>query len=167
MLFMRCAFESRQEQLTIYPFPGLKVINIRGSNLLALDLITIGSFVSRLSDNNRLLELSMRDYPLDETGLRGLLPCLPLVRTVTLNARRLWDPAMYLMISEAVGDPRSRLRELWLLEVPPNSRGLCDCAPTSEYLCGRCDEVDPADEIGKVLNVLHDSCKNNNVRLHI
>ena len=64
MLFMRCAFESRQEQLTIYPFPGLKVINIRGSNLLALDLITIGSFVSRLSDNNRLLELSMRDYPL-------------------------------------------------------------------------------------------------------
>jgi len=167
MLFMRCAFESRQEQLTIYPFPGLKVINIRGSNLLALDLITIGSFVSRLSDNNRLLELSMRDYPLDETGLRGLLPCLPLVRTVTLNARVLWNPAMYLMISEAVGDPRSRLRELWLLEVPPNSRGLCDCAPSSEYLCGRCDEVDPADELGKVLNVLHDSCKNNNVRLHI
>ena len=38
MLFMRCAFESRQEQLTIYPFPGLKVINIRGSNLLALDI---------------------------------------------------------------------------------------------------------------------------------
>ena len=73
MLFMRCAFESRQEGLTIYPFPGLKVINIRGSNLLALDLITIGSFVSRLSDNNRLLELSMRDYPLDETGLRGIL----------------------------------------------------------------------------------------------
>ena len=98
MLFMRCAFESRQEQLTIYPFPGLKVINIRGSNLLALDLITIGSFVSRLSDNNRLLELSMRDYPLDETGLRGLLPCLPLVRTVTLCARRLHDPSSYKMI---------------------------------------------------------------------
>lgn len=95
---MRCAFESRQEQLTIYPFPGLKVINIRGSNLLALDLITIGSFVSRLSDNNRLLELSMRDYPLDETGLRGLLPCLPLVRTVTLCARRLHDPSSYKMI---------------------------------------------------------------------
>ena len=72
MLFMRCAFESRQEQLTIYPFPGLKVINIRGSNLLALDLITIGSFVSRLSDNNRLLELSMRDYPLEEMGFRGV-----------------------------------------------------------------------------------------------
>ena len=95
---MRCAFESRQEQLTIYPFPGLKVINIRGSNLLSLDLITIGSFVSRLSDNNRLLELSMRDYPLDETGLRGLLPCLPLVRTVTLCARRLHDPSLYKMI---------------------------------------------------------------------
>ena len=100
MLFMRCAFESRQEQLTIYPFPGLKVINIRGSNLLALDLITIGSFVSRLSDNNRLLELSMRDYPLDETGLRGLLPCLPLVRTVTLCARRLRDPDNYSMIGK-------------------------------------------------------------------
>ena len=97
---MRCAFESRQEQLTIYPFPGLKVINIRGSNLLALDLITIGSFVSRLSDNNRLLELSMRDYPLDETGLRGLLPCLPLVRTVTLCARRLRDPINYSMIGK-------------------------------------------------------------------
>ena len=100
MLFMRCAFESRQEQLTIYPFPGLKVINIRGSNLLALDLITIGSFVSRLSDNNRLLELSMRDYPLDETGLRGLLPCLPLVRTVTLCARRLYDASYYKMIGK-------------------------------------------------------------------
>ena len=87
---MRCAFESRQEQLTIYPFPGLKVINIRGSNLLALDLITIGSFVSRLSDNNRLLELSMRDYPLDETGLRGLLPCLPLGMYVFRWLGRKW-----------------------------------------------------------------------------
>ena len=57
---------------------GPEVMGIRGPNVLALDLITIGSFVSRLSDNNRLLELSMRDYPLDETGLRGLLPCLPL-----------------------------------------------------------------------------------------
>ena len=164
---MRCAFESRQEQLTIYPFPGLKVINIRGSNLLALDLITIGSFVSRLSDNNRLLELSMRDYPLDETGLRGLLPCLPLVRTVTLCARRLRDPANYVMIGDAVGDPRSRLRELWLLEVPANSRGLCDCPPASLYTCGRCDDVLPPDELGKAINVLSDACRNNNVRLHV
>lgn len=167
MLFMRCAFESRQEQLTIYPFPGLKVINIRGSNLLALDLITIGSFVSRLSDNNRLLELSMRDYPLDETGLRGLLPCLPLVRTVTLCARRLHDPSSYKMIGDAVGDPRSRLRELWLLEVPPYNRGLCDCPPASLYTCGRCDEVLPPDQLGKALNVLHESCRNNNVRVHV
>ena len=35
---MRYAFESCQEQLTIYPFPGLKVINIWGSNLLASDI---------------------------------------------------------------------------------------------------------------------------------
>ena len=166
MLFMRCAFESRQECLTIYPFPGLKVINIRGSNLLALDLITIGSFVSRLSDNNRLLELSMRDYPLDEQGLRGLLPCMPLVRTVTLCARKLRDPRNYLMIADAVGDVRSRLRELWLLEVPPNSRGLCDCPPNSLYTCGRCDDVEAPDELGKALNVLSDACRNNNVRVH-
>ena len=38
MLFMRWAFESRQEQLTIYPFPGLKVINIRGQQILASDI---------------------------------------------------------------------------------------------------------------------------------
>ena len=87
MLFMRCAFESRQENLTLYPFPGLKVINIRGSNLLALDLIVIGKFITCLNDNNRLLELSLRDYPLDQTGLKGLMPCLPLVRTITLSAR--------------------------------------------------------------------------------
>ena len=166
MLFMRCAFESRQEGLTIYPFPGLKVINIRGSNLLALDLITSGSVVSRLSDNNRLLELSMRDYPLDEQGLRGLLPCMPLVRTVTLCARKLRDPRNYLMIADAVGDVRSRLRELWLLEVPPNSRGLCDCPPNSLYTCGRCDDVEAPDELGKALNVLSDACRNNNVRVH-
>ena len=63
---------------------------------------------------------------------------------------------MYLMLSEALGDPRSRLRELWLLEVPPNTRGLCDCAPSSEYTCGRCDLVEPADELAKVLNLLMD-----------
>lgn len=167
MLFMRCAFESRQERLTIYPFPGLKVINIRGSALLALDLITIGSFVSRLSDNNRLLELSMRDYPLDDQGLRGLLPCLPLVRTVTLCARRLTDPANYAWLAEAVGDPRSRLRELWLLEVPPAVRGLCDCPPSSLYTCGRCDDTETPDALGRALNDLNDACRGNNVRLHI
>lgn len=72
MLFMRCSFESRQQKLTIYPFPGLKVINIRGSALLALDLIIIGNFVATLAENNRLLELSLRDYPLDKTGLLGM-----------------------------------------------------------------------------------------------
>jgi hypothetical protein len=95
---MRCAFESRQENLTLYPFPGLKVINIRGSNLLALDLIVIGKFVTCLSDNNRLLELSLRDYPLDRTGLDGLMPCMALVRTVTLCARLLKDPSCYYQV---------------------------------------------------------------------
>ncbi len=92
MLFMRCAFESRQEQLSLYPFPGLKVINIRGCSLLALDLIIIGNFVTQMADQNRLLELSLRDYPLDRAGLLGLMPCLPLVRTVTVCARKLKDP---------------------------------------------------------------------------
>lgn len=68
MLFMRCCFESRQDSLTLYPFPGLKVINIRGCALLALDLIIIGNFVATLSEQNRLMELSLRDYPLDKTG---------------------------------------------------------------------------------------------------
>lgn len=72
---MRCAFESRQERLNLYPFPGLKVINIRGCALLALDLIIIGNFVSKLADDNRLLELALRDYPLDRTGLMGKRVC--------------------------------------------------------------------------------------------
>jgi hypothetical protein len=99
MLFMRCAFESRQENLTLYPFPGLKVVNIRGSNLLALDLIVIGKFITCLADHNRLLELSLRDYPLDRTGLDGLMICLPLVRTITLCARLLKDPACYYQVT--------------------------------------------------------------------
>ena len=98
MLFMRCAFESRQEKLALYPFPGLKIINIRGSALLALDLIIIGSFVSRLADQHRLLELALRDYPLDMRGLIGLLPCIPLVRTVTICLRRLTEPKCYYML---------------------------------------------------------------------
>ena len=100
MLFMRCAFESRQEKLALYPFPGLKIINIRGSALLALDLIIIGSFVSRLADQHRLLELALRDYPLDMRGLIGLLPCIPLVRTVTICLRRLTDPKCYYMLGK-------------------------------------------------------------------
>ena len=30
MLFMRCAYESQVDSLTLFPFPGLKIINIRG-----------------------------------------------------------------------------------------------------------------------------------------
>ena len=82
MLFMRCVFESRLDKLDLYPFPGLKVINIRGSSLLALDLIIIGNFVAKLDEKNRLLEMALRDYPLDRTGLLGLIPCIPLIRYV-------------------------------------------------------------------------------------
>ena len=113
---MRCAFESRQENLTLYPFPGLKVINIRGSNLLSLDLIVIGKFVTCLADNNRLLELSLRDYPLDRTGLDGLMPCMSLVRTVSLCARLLREPECYFQIAECCGyhdgDPQDLPDEL-------------------------------------------------------
>ena len=80
MLFMRCAYESQLDHLTMFPFPGLKIINIRGENLryldlftnntsfsvtgnalLTLDLIIINHFVSRLQSDNHLLELSLRD----------------------------------------------------------------------------------------------------------
>ena len=46
-------------------------------------------------------------------------------------------------------------------------RGLCDCPPQSLYTCGRCDEVLPPDQLGKALNILHESCRNNNVRVHV
>ena len=81
MLFMRCAYESQLDHLTIFPFPGLKIVNIRGikyakindflpfhwsknilgNALLTLDLIIINHFVSRLQSDNQLLELSLRD----------------------------------------------------------------------------------------------------------
>ena len=89
MLFMRCVFESRLDKLDLYPFPGLKVINIRGSSLLALDLIIIGNFVAKLDEKNRLLEMALRDYPLDRTGLLGLIPCIPLIRWVCCAAAEL------------------------------------------------------------------------------
>ena len=156
MLFMRCAFESRQTQLNIYPFPGLKVINIRGSSLLALDLIIIGNFVAHLADNNRLLELALRDYPLDKTGLMGLMPCLPLVRTVTLCARKLSDPECYYKIAYALdGNTRSRLRELWLLEVPPAFCAL-------DYDC-----KEEPDALGAALNKLREVCRLNNVKVNV
>ncbi len=34
MLFMRCAYESQLDALTTFPFPGLKIVNIRGELLL-------------------------------------------------------------------------------------------------------------------------------------
>ena len=64
MLFMRCVYESQVDQLTIFPFPGLKIINIRGNALLALDLIVINHFITHLQHGNNLLELSLRDQVL-------------------------------------------------------------------------------------------------------
>ena len=54
-------FITKVDQLTLFPFPGLKIINIRGSALLTLDLIIINHFVTRLQPENQLLELSLRD----------------------------------------------------------------------------------------------------------
>jgi len=158
MLFMRCAFESRQERLSLFPFPGLKVINIRGSNLLALDLIIIGSFVTSLADQNRLMELALRDYPLDFRGLQGLLPCIPLVRTVTINMRRFNEPEIYARyLSKAVEESKSRLRELWLLEVPPAECGLDEDEPTWGKPC----------PLGEGLNTLRETCRQNNVKVNV
>ena len=56
-----------------------------GNALLTLDLIIINHFISRLQSDNLLLELSLRDQVLEGSGLRSLLPCLHLVRTVRLN----------------------------------------------------------------------------------
>ena len=74
-----------------------------GNALLTLDLIIINHFISRLQSDNLLLELSLRDQVLENklyyyyyyyyyyyqvlegSGLRSLLPCLHLVRTVRLN----------------------------------------------------------------------------------
>lgn len=151
MLFMRCVFEARLQNLTLYPFPGLKVINIRGSALLSLDLIIIGNFVSSLADQHRLLELSLRDYPLDSTGLEGLMQCLTQIRTVTLCAKKLVSPANYILMADAVErNPRSRLRELRLIDVPP----------------ANCDEDEP-DELGSALNHLKSIGSIYNVRVSI
>eukprot|EP00095_Tigriopus_kingsejongensis_P008904 maker-scaffold1538_size36768-snap-gene-0.10 protein:Tk08904 transcript:maker-scaffold1538_size36768-snap-gene-0.10-mRNA-1 annotation:"lrr and pyd domains-containing protein 3-like" len=145
MLFMRCVFESRMQNLTLYPFPGLKVINIRGCALLSLDLIIIGNFVSSLADQHRLLELSLRDYPVDGTGLAGLLKCLTQIRTVTLCAKKLTSPADYTLIADTLDkNSRSRLRQLWLIDVPP----------------ANCDEDDP-DDLGRALNNLRGVCSRN------
>ena len=89
MLFMRCAYESQLEALTIFPFPGLKIVNIRGdmknlggectlnhmlpgNALLTLDLIIINHFISRLQSDNLLLELSLRDQVSGDLVLKRL-----------------------------------------------------------------------------------------------
>ena len=60
-LSLKDLFIVQVDQLTLFPFPGLKIINIRGSALLTLDLIIINHFVTRLQPENQLLELSLRD----------------------------------------------------------------------------------------------------------
>ena len=91
---------------------------VAGNALLTLDLIIINHFVRRLQSDNHLLELSLRDQVtntlgehfsfsyfsryfnanwcsllqvLEGPGLRSLLPCLHLVRTVRLNGSQFDD----------------------------------------------------------------------------
>ena len=76
-------------------------------------------------------------------------------RTLTLNARKLKDPDCYDRIREALeGNPRSRLRELWLLEVPDAFRGSED---------GR-TEPEP---LGRALNDLKEFCRLQSVKVNI
>ena len=49
MLFMRCAYESQLDHLTLFPFPGLKIVNIRGILILFILLflsINHGQFIN-------------------------------------------------------------------------------------------------------------------------
>merc|ERR1719211_80503 len=57
MLFMRCAYESQLDHLTLFPFPGLKIINIRGNALHYLDLFTNNTSFS--VTGNALLTLDL------------------------------------------------------------------------------------------------------------
>lgn len=116
MLFMRCAYESQVEHLTIFPFPGLKIINIRGNALLTLDLIIINHFVCRLQSDNQLLELSLRDQVLEPSGLRSLLPCLHLIRTVRLNGSQ-FDSNSIRKLIDVASEVRANLRELYIHEL--------------------------------------------------
>lgn len=84
------------------------------------------------------------------------MPCLPLVRTVTLCARKLSDPECYDHITTMVAhNPRSRrLRELWLLEVPPAFLGDEDA------------KLEP-DPLGRALNDLKEACRVHSVRINL
>ena len=78
-----------------------------------------------------------------------------LPRTLTLNARKLKDPDCYDRIREALQDnPRSRLRELWLLEVPDAFRGSEDGKTGPEPL-------------GRALNDLKEFCRLASVKVNI
>ena len=81
----------------------------------------------------------------------GLMPCLPLVRTVTICVRKIKDPECYFSIARALdGNNRSRLRELWLLEMPPANM-----------------DIDEPDELGAVLLDLKEVCRQNNVKVNL
>ena len=64
----------------------------------------------RLQSDNQLLELSLRDQVLETSGLRSLLPCLHLIRTVRLNGsqfdsssiRKLIDVASEVSFGESI-----------------------------------------------------------------
>jgi hypothetical protein len=74
---------------------------------------------------------------------------------VTLCARKLKDPDCYDRIRLALADnSRSRLRELWLLEVPAAYRGSDD------------GKIAP-DPLGRALNDLKEVCRLNNVKVNI
>jgi len=124
MLFMRCIYESQVDQLTMFPFPGLKIINIRGNVLLTLDLIIINNFVTKLQSDNNLLELSLRDQIIDMNGLKSISPCLHLVRTVRLNGYRFTSECMSKLIN-VVSELRGNLRELYVHEISSSVDSEC------------------------------------------
>ena len=57
-------------------------------------------------------------------------------------------------LAKAVTDAKSRIRELFLLELPP-----CECGLETE------DGGPPADALGKAVNHLRDTCRENAIRI--
>ena len=57
-------------------------------------------------------------------------------------------------VAKAVTDAKSRIRELFLLELPP-----CECGLETE------DGGPPADALGKAVNHLRDTCRENAIRI--
>ncbi len=60
------------------------------------------------------------------------------------------QPSSYLRVAEVLRDPRSRLRELWLLDVPPANM-----------------DIDEPDELGAALLELKEVCRLNNVKVNV